>query len=70
MPFVVDQDAVGALAPAGAESCVFGNAFTRGACGGVLITSMPAALNTASKAAVIIASRSAAGTANPELDVC
>src|SRR3954470_7405695 len=33
-------------------------AFARGACGGVLITSMPAAANTVSKAVVNFASRS------------
>src|SRR3954447_15969992 len=34
------------------------NAFARGACGGVLITSMPAAVNTVSKPAVNLVSRS------------
>ena len=57
VPLAGDQDAVGALA-AGGSTQRSAIAFARGACGGVRSTSIPAAVNTASKAAVNFASRS------------
>jgi hypothetical protein len=44
-------------------------AFARGACGGVRITSAPAAVNTASNAAVNLLSRSRSRKVDPVLDV-
>ncbi|WP_203935908.1 hypothetical protein [Planosporangium mesophilum] len=57
MTFADDEHPVGALAADGAHPAL-GERVRPGACGGVLITSMPSAVNAASKGAVNFASRS------------
>src|SRR4051794_2102591 len=57
VPFADDEHPISAL-PAGGAHPAFAKALARGACGGVLITSIPAAVKTVSKAAVNLVSRS------------
>jgi hypothetical protein len=62
--FAEDEHPVGAFSACGAGPA-FSERVRPGACGGVLITSVPAAVNTASNPAVNLVSRSRSSNRNP-----